>query len=312
MEVLVVDGMSTDGTRELIALYAARDRRVRLIENPEQITPSALNRGIQVSNGEIIARIDAHAAIANNYLSLCVRHLLERGADNVGGSMRTLPQDEGPFAEPIVAALSHRFGVGNSYFRIGSGEPRWVDTVFGGCWRRDVFTRVGLFNPDLKRSQDMEFSLRLKAAGGRTLLVPDVWSDYYARARLSAFWRHNFVNGEWAILPFLYSSVNPVSLRHLIPFVFVLSVLGGLGLSPWSALPLLAVLSPYLFLNLLASGQLAWRDRRPSFLTLMPIVFLSLHLGYGLGSVSGVLKAADTLLRSGAARSKENPCIPLH
>ena len=131
--------------------------------------------------------------------------------------MRTLPRGPGPFAEPIVTVLSHRFGVGNSHFRTGSSQARWVDTVFGGCWPRAVFSRVGEFNEALERSQDMEFSLRLKAAGGKTLLAPDVRSDYYARSTLGSFWRHNLLNGEWAVLPFLYSRIIPVSLRHLIP-----------------------------------------------------------------------------------------------
>jgi glycosyltransferase involved in cell wall biosynthesis len=292
MEVLIVDGGSTDGTRELIRARMPADARVRLIENPQASTPWALNHGIDAARGGIIARVDAHAAVATNYFSLCVAYLESSGADNVGGRMRTLPQDPGWFAGPIVAALSHRFGVGNSYFRIGSGEPRWVDTVFGGCWPRDVFERVGRFNPDLRRSQDMEFSLRLKAAGGRTLLAPDIASDYYARTRLDAFWRHNFLNGKWAILPFLYSDVIPVSLRHLIPLLFVLALAASILLLPWMAWPLAAVAGPYLIANLASSWDVAGRLRRPWYIATMPIVFLSLHVSYGAGSVCGLFRAA--------------------
>ena len=322
MEVLVVDGGSTDGTRELIAGRAARDVRVRLIDNPEGSTPWALNRGIDQAAGEVIARVDAHAAVAADYFALCVESLESYGADNVGGTMRTLPQDTGCFAGPIVAALSHRFGVGNSYFRVGSAEPRWVDTVFGGCWRREVFERVGRFNVDLHRSQDMEFSLRLKAAGGRTLLVPGVACDYYARTRLGAFLKHNFVNGEWAILPFVYSPVIPVSLRHLIPLLFVSALAAGTALLPWSKWPLGLVAGAYLVANLAASVDVASKRRRPAYLALMPIVFLSLHVGYGAGGVSGLARAAAQWwkTRCGAPRpgrrvrppaeSKENSCIP--
>jgi succinoglycan biosynthesis protein ExoA len=319
MEVLVVDGGSTDGTRELVRARAAGDARVRMLDNPQGSTPWALNHGIDAAAGEIIVRIDAHSAVSTNYFARCVSYLESSGADNVGGLMRTLPQDSGWFAEPIVAALSHPFGVGNSYFRIGSSGPRWVDTVFGGCWRREVFERVGRFHTDLRRSQDMEFSLRLKAAGGRTLLVPDVQSDYYARSRMGAFWKHNFVNGEWAILPFVYSNVIPVSLRHLIPLLFVAALAAGMALLPWTGWLLAAVAGPYAIANLAASMGMAARLRRPWQGVLMPIVFLSLHLSYGAGSISGLFRAAALTIpkvtrkitrKMNRSRSKENPCLP--
>ena len=310
MEVLAVDGASSDGTRECIRTYAQWDGRVRLVENPQGTTPAALNRGIDAAQGDVIARVDAHAAVAREYLSRAVAHLERTGADNVGGTMRTRAQDRGWFAGPIVAALSHRFGVGNSYFRIGSSEPRWVDTVFGGCWRRQVFERVGRFNPDLLRSQDLEFSLRLKAAGGRTLLAPDVRSDYYARAELGSFWRHNFLNGEWAILPFVYSEVIPVSLRHLIPLLFVLALGAGAVLLPWSGWPLAAVLVPYAAANLGASTHVALARRRVGYLALMPAVFGALHLGYGMGSVCGLFRAAGVLWKRATPGPKEKTCQP--
>lgn len=314
MEVLVIDGASADGTRERIAAYCCRDARVRLVDNPELITPCALNRGIAAARGDIIARVDAHAAVGPDYFRRSVEHLLSSGADNVGGVMRTLPQDPGWFAGPIVAALSHPFGVGNSYFRIGSAEPRWVDTVFGGCWRRELFDRIGGFHPDLRRSQDMEFSRRLKAAGGRTLLVPDLSSDYYARSRLGPFWRHNFANGQWAILPFLYSSVMPVRLRHLVPLLFVLALALGTALLPWTALPLAAVAIPYALASLGASFDVAAKaaagERRFPYLFLMPLVFLSLHLGYGLGGLAGLGQAAAARQFARPARSEETTCTP--
>jgi succinoglycan biosynthesis protein ExoA len=292
MEVILADGMSEDGTRELIAEYTARDGRVRMIDNPQRITPTALNRAIKSARGEYIGRVDAHAAIAPDYLWKCAHYLDSTDASNVGGAMQTLAQSSGPFAEAIIVGISHRFGVGNSYFRIGSDEPRWVDTVFGGFWRREVFERVGVFNENLTRSQDMEFSLRLKAAGGKTLLAPDVRSNYFARSDLASFWRHNFLNGQWAVLPFLYSDVIPVSFRHLIPLVFVAAVLMGVALLPWTPWLLAAVLRSYAAVNLMASVQVSVKTRRAWFAVQMPIVFAGLHLGYGLGSVLGLGKLA--------------------
>jgi succinoglycan biosynthesis protein ExoA len=299
MEVLAVDGSSSDGTRECIRSYAQRDGRVRLVENPRGTTPAALNRGLDAARGEVIARVDAHAAVAREYLSRAVAHLESSGADNVGGIMRTLAQEDGPWAGAIVAALTHPFGVGNSLFRTaarrGSAGRRRADTVFGGCWRREIFDRLGRFNERLERGQDMEFNLRLSRAGGKILLAPDVVSDYYARADLRGFWRHNWINGAWAVLPFAYSDGVPVRWRHLMP----LALLVGILVTPWAA-------AAYAAANLAASLQVAMAGKRWAHVARMPVVFASLHLVYGAGSLWGVARVGGILLRR-RLRGAERP-----
>jgi succinoglycan biosynthesis protein ExoA len=171
MEVIISDGMSEDGTRPIVAGYLKADARVRLIDNPEHTTPVALNRALNASHGEVILRLDGHAEMAPDYVSRCVAALASSGAHNVGGVRVERPQDDGGFADAIMAAMTCRWGVGNAYYRFGGSEPRWVDTVFGGCWRRELFDRIGKFNPQLIRSQDMEFNQRIRKAGGRILWV---------------------------------------------------------------------------------------------------------------------------------------------
>ena len=297
MEVVVADGMSEDGTRELIERYTARDARVRRVDNPQRITPVALNRAVAASRGEIILRLDAHAEMAPHHISRAVDYLRSSAADNVGGGIETVARDRGPFAEPIRMVLAHRFGVGNSHFRTGAAAPRWVDTVFGGCWRREVFDRLGGFNEKLVRGQDLEFNLRLRNSGGRILLAPDLETRYYARATLPSFWRHNWSNGVWVLLAFAFSEVMPVRLRHLAPLAFVCALgLGtaAVGFAHW-ILPAIAL--PYLALNLGASTQAAWRERNWKLLFLLPVTFLSLHVPYGAGSLWGALQAAAIAFR---------------
>jgi succinoglycan biosynthesis protein ExoA len=289
MEVLVADGLSVDGTLPLLQVIAARDPRLRLLDNPERITPVALNRAIAAARGEIVIRFDAHAVMPPDYLSRCVDLLEHSGADNAGGAIRTVAQSNGPFSAPIAAALGSRFGVGNSRFRTASKNTsaRPSDTVFGGCWRREIFSRLGGFNERLARGQDLEFNLRLLRAGGTILLDPSIVCDYYARSSLASFWKHNFTNGAWAILPFALSGVVPVRPRHLVPLAFVLALAGSFLLPfPWS----IAVPSVYAALNLAVSAQLAFADRRLRDLALLPIVFAALHLAYGLGSAWGCLR----------------------
>jgi glycosyltransferase involved in cell wall biosynthesis len=300
MEVIVADGRSVDGTRQLLDALSAREARLRVIDNPERITPVALNLALAASQGEILIWFSGHGAMPRDYVRRCVELLESSGADCAGGSIRTVAQSNGSFSGPIVAALSSRFGVGNSAFRTcgAAGSPantgaRPADTVFGGCWRRELFSRIGGFNERLERSQDIEFNLRLRRAGGTIMLDPSIVCDYYARADLATFWRHNFSNGVWALLPFALSNIVPIRARHLVPLAFVAAMVGSLVLPfPWS----MALAAVYAAANLAASAQIALVQRRADYMVLMPIAFASLHVAYGLGSGWGCLKLAANKL----------------
>jgi len=298
LEVLVIDGLSEDGTRSAVNGFTRKYAWIKLLDNQKKITPVAMNIGIKNARGEIILWMSAHNRYEEDYISLSVASLNKYGADNVGGIMRTLPREDSFTGQAIVTSLSHRFGVGNSYFRVQTDEPKWVDTVFGGCYRKEVFDRVGLFNENLVRGQDMEFNLRLKKAGGKTLLVPDIVSYYYARSDIRSFWKHNFTNGVWAVLPFVYSPIVPVSWRHLMPLIFVTSLFGTaiLGLiAPPFLWAFWVILRLYILANLAASFQIAFKKRDLTYSIAMPFIFGSLHIGYGLGSLWGIFKVITAL-----------------
>ncbi len=301
LEVLVVDGQSEDGTARILEEYQRCHSHIFVLDNPRRRTPCALNIGIRAARGDVILRMDAHARITPTYLSQCVRALGEYGADNAGGVIETLPATDGLLGRAIVRCLSHRFGVGNSAFRTGVDKPTDVDTVFGGCYRREVFEKVGLFNEQLARSQDIEFNLRLRHAGGRTVLVPGIISQYYAKSEYGAFVRHNFSNGMWSVLPFLYSSIIPVSARHLVPLAFVCALLATAALT--AAAPeagkwaFAAVAVPYAAANLVASISAAGHDKNLKAAFILPFLFATLHLSYGLGSLCGLLKTAVELAK---------------
>jgi len=295
MELLVVDGMSSDRTRDIVASYAARHPMIRLLDNPRLIAPCALNLGIQAARGEVILRMDAHVIYLPSYLPILVHALLERGADNVGGVLETLPGADTAVARAIALGLSHRFGVGNSYFRVGAPQPRWVDTVAFGCFRREAFERAGLFDEELVRNQDDEFNYRLIRRGGRVLLMPTARAYYVARKSLRQLWRMYFQYGYFK--PLVARKVGRVmTLRQLVPSLF-LTALAASGLAAvwWRPAALAgAGLAAAYAAALLAAGAAAVPRHGPRVAAALALVFPVLHVAYGVGFLLGL---RDHLLR---------------
>ena len=270
IEILVIDGMSKDNTRKILKNY-----KVMVLDNPKRIKPCALNIGVKQARGKLIMIMDAHATYKKDYISKCVKYSKEYNTDNVGGVVETVPFRNTLISKAITVALSHSFGVGGSQFRKGVSKPQQVDTVFCGCYKRDVFERIGLFNENLVRSQDMEFNLRLKKNGGKILLMPDIISYYYPKDNLKDFFLHNIKDGIWATYPLKFIK-TPLKLRHYIPLIFVIT----LPISIWVYLPV-----AIFFSFQIARKKQAWR-----YFFALPIVFASRHIGYGIGSIWGLIK----------------------
>ena len=294
LEIIVVDGMSADATWRIVNTYADEFPLIIPLRNERRITPMALNLAIPIASGEVICRIDAHARIAPDYLRRCVELLLANGAQNVGGAMRTLPANSTLAAQCIALCMSHRFGVGNSDFRAGSSaKPILTDTVFGGCYRKDVFARVGLFNENLLRSQDFEFNQRIRRSGGKIILDPAIKCDYFPAPNLKAFATHNFHDGIWAILPFAHSEVVPVRLRHLAAFfalaIFLLLSVASIWFTAARIAFLITALA-YTVASLAFSAEIAFKNRSWRCFLMLPLVFAIRHLAYGLGSLCGAGK----------------------
>lgn len=308
LEVLVVDGMSDDGTREIVQDYAKRQPFIRLLNNPKKVTPAALNIGLSNAKGQIIMRMDAHAVYPTNYISGLIYWLTKSHADNVGGVWITLPGNDSTMAKAIAIALSHPFGVGNAYYRIGTSAPRWVDTVPFGCYRREVFDRIGLFDEQLVRTEDDEFNLRLLERGGRILLVPDIVSYYYARESLRKLWRMLYQYGYFK--PLVARKVGGVrTIRQVVPLVFVVSLLAAGAVAPWSiyARGLFGtIIIAYVLANLGCSTFIVFRRGWKCALSLA-VVFPVLHISYGLGFLFGTL---DHLI-PGRSRRKNAAEIPI-
>jgi len=288
IEIIVVDGMSSDGTREIVKRYIAQHPIVELLDNPRLVTPVALNIGIKAAHGDIIVILGAHSYIDKDFLLQSVKALSEHPeADCVGGVLYAMGRS--PISRAIALVLGSSFGVGGARYKTG-GHNGFADTVAYGAYRRKVFNKIGLFDERLIRNQDVEFNSRLRRHGGKIYLTRAIKVFYYNPSSFSRFWRQNFANGLWNIYT---TKVAPgtLSIRHFVPFVFVLSLLvsGGLALFTGIGKILLGLAGgSYLLGTLLASIKIGVRKGVKS-IPILPLAFFTLHFSYGLGSLWGLL-----------------------
>jgi glycosyltransferase involved in cell wall biosynthesis len=284
MEVLIADGLSDDGTRELLQERCARDGRLVLVDNPGRIVSTGLNACIARARGEVIARLDIHAVFAPDYLACCVDALERSGADNVGGPW--VAQGTSPMGVAIAAAFQCRWVVGGARSRDRTYEGE-VDTVYLGCWRREAFTRFGLFDETLVRNQDDEHNLRLRRNGGKVWQSCAIRSVYHPRGSLRHLYAQQQQYGYWR--PFVVRKHGqPGSWRQFVPLLFVTTLAVSVLLLPWTLLPAATLMALYGGYLAFASIAAAWAARIWRPLWRLPAVIAAFHLGYGWGTGQGV------------------------
>lgn len=296
MEVLFVDGMSSDATRSIIQETIKSHPFIRLIDNPHRTSPYALNLGIQAAQGDYIIRMDAHAEYPADYLCSLLRYKEELpNAENVGGVCITLPTNDSTRAIAISKVLSSPFGMGNSYFRTGTDNIREVDTVPFGCFSKDLFSRIGYFDISLIRNQDDEFNGRIIKNGGKIYLIPSIRVKYYARDTIAKTRKMFYQYGLYK--PLVNKKLGaPATVRQFFPLLFLAGLIVGGVLSIFFE-PVrhlyFAVIALYLFIGLVLGSMSAIRCDRPLLILYMPWVFLNVHLSYGWGYLIGIIKLLD-------------------
>lgn len=286
MEVVISDGLSTDGTREVIAAFQREhaDLSVRVVDNKRKTIPSGLNQAIRESRGGIIVRLDAHSMPIPEYVERCVAaHLAGRG-ENVGGVWEIRPGAETWVAESISLAAAHRLGAGDALYRIGA-EAGAVDTVPFGSFRRELVEKIGMFDETLLSNEDYEFNTRVRESGGTVWLDPSIRSVYFSRNTLGAlakqYWRYGF----WK-LKMLQRYPHTLRWRQALPPVFVLSVLGLSVLSLWQGFIgwlLLLQLLVYFGVLGVAGLKLAVATKKGFLLWGLPLAITTMHFAWGSG-----------------------------
>jgi glycosyltransferase involved in cell wall biosynthesis len=297
IEILVIDGSSTDKTQEIIQEFISGhpQANIRLLDNPDQFMPPGFNRALRQARGEVIIMLGGHAEIAPDYVRQCVNLLNETDAACVGGAMETIARDT--VGQVIALAMSSPFGVGGVAFRIGQAMQMEVDTAVFAAYRREVFEQIGGLDEELIRNQDDEFNYRLRAHGGKILFSPKIRSRYYSRANLGSLWRQYYQYGLYKVRV-LQKHPRQMSIRQFAPPLFVLALILSVVLSFSSVFRPLSLVVPilYLFANLAASILTTIRAQKSNqspfttYYLLLPFVFAILHLSYGLGFLAGLFK----------------------
>ncbi len=285
-ELVVVDGLSDDGTSEVLSRLIEEYPSLKVIANPKRTMPSGVNLGIAAARGRYIAIMGAHNRYASDYLRQSVQVLEETKVDNVGGSM--VCEGDSYVQEAIALAHHSGFSVGGARWH----DPQYegpADTVFGGVYCREVFDRIGFFDEELVRNQDDELNLRLIQHGGRIWHSPRIRSWYKPRRSLKALLQQYVQYGYWRVRV-VQKRKAAASLRQYVPgtFVFILLAVPVLALL-WSPAwwPWFGALAAYSFctfgISLAVAARHGWR-----YLPILPLVFACYHLGYGFGFLRGI------------------------
>lgn len=287
IEVLVVDGMSTDHTRTAAtsALGNLIGTRARILDNPDAIAPTAMNIGIAAASGEVIVRVDGHAVLTPDYVRRCVEVLQETASQCAGGAWTQRASNR--VGRAIAEAQSSRFGVGKVAFRTGRTQAGPVDTVPFGAYPRAVFDRIGSFDVELVRNQDDELNMRLRQAGGVVWYDPSIRLDYFGRSSFRRLWRQYYQYGAFKVRV-AQKRGGFAAVRHVIPATFVVSAAGSILIALARRRPAwaLSVLGPYAAANAVATVRAARRARVDP--GLVAIAYGTLHIGYGVGFLSGL------------------------
>lgn len=286
MEVIVADGLSTDGTRQVISAFQkdVPDLSVRIVDNPQRNIPSALNRAIEAARGEIIVRVDGHSKPYPDYVANCISaHQAERG-DNVGGVWEIRPGTDTWIAGSIAVAAAHPLGVGDALYRHAKHAAE-VDTVPFGSFRRTLIERVGLFDESLLTNEDYEFNARIRKAGGKIWLDPSIRSVYFARSTLleliRQYWRYGY--WKWRMLR---RYPDTLRWRQALPPLFALSLIGLLVLAiffPFAKFFLAAELILYFSIMILAGLRAALREQKAYLVLGLPLGVFAMHIAWGGG-----------------------------
>jgi succinoglycan biosynthesis protein ExoA len=293
LEVVIADGMSTDGTRAEIVSFtdAHPDLHIALVDNPKRVIPAGLNCALKEAQGEMIIRLDGHSEPYPDYVERCVSDLEAGLGDNVGGLWIIHPSADTWMANSIAVAASHRLGVGDALYRHAE-KAAVVDTVPFGAFKRELLALVGFYDETLLTNEDYEFNARIRKSGGKIWLDPAIRTIYFARPTLSGLAKQYVRYGFWK-WRMLRRYPETLRWRQGLPPLFVLSLLGGVALAIF--LPIFRILLAtelLLYILILAAAGIhsAIQQKKSNLAIGLPLAIATMHITWGWGFLWSMIK----------------------
>jgi glycosyltransferase involved in cell wall biosynthesis len=299
VEVVIADGLSTDGTRAVVNDFKSNhtELQIRVVDNALRVIPSGLNRAIEAASGKYIVRLDAHSVPSSDYIQNCVYGLENDLGDNVGGVWKIQPGADSWMAKSIAIAAAHPIGAGDARYRIG-GVAQEVDTVPFGAFEKELVNHIGKFNETLLTNEDYEFNTRLRLSGGRVWMDPKISSIYYARPTLrelaKQYWRYGYWKAQM-----LRRYPKTLRWRQIIPPLFVLSLLCLSVLSLISRLArwLLAIIVILYIILIIGIGiQMSLHHKGILYAIGVPLATAVIHLSWGAAFLWGMIVKPKVIL----------------
>ncbi|MCX6446058.1 MAG: glycosyltransferase family 2 protein [Actinobacteria bacterium] len=287
LEIILALGPSKDKTNEIAERLAFADKRILLVNNPSGRTAAGLNLALNKSNNHVIVRVDAHAEIQRNYISLAIEVMKSSGAVNVGGIMGALGVSS--FEKAVARAMRSPLGVGASRFHTG-GDSGYVDTVYLGVFLRAAVIAVGGFDERFIRAQDWELNFRLRQAGGKIFFDPRLHVTYRPRSTVKALAKQYFEYGRWRRVVSRRHK-GTINYRYLAPpfslVAALVSIILSVTLNNLFIIPA-AIYGIFLILASLLIGK-GIIER-----ILLPIVLFTMQMSWGLGFLTSPKTLAPT------------------
>ena len=297
IEIIVVDGRSDDRTREIVTQYTERDTRVRLVDNPERITPFAFNYGVRAAQGEIVATIGGHWRLPDNFLAKINHAFQNYPVMCVGG--RIIREVDTDVGQAIELARSTRLGGGLSNRNIDDQNEYLTDSPnIAYIWRREVFDAVGLFDERLVKNQDNEFNLRTIRAGFQTLYAPRIVFHYYAPTTYQKLYRQ--MHGYASYTPMIVVKHRQLVNKSLgLPAIalvlwLVLAVLGVASIIPLF-IPL-ALLGVYGIAIAISALVISARAAQTKSWLAVAFAYVIIHVGVSVGYLRGIVRMMNPKL----------------
>ena len=297
LEIIISDGLSNDGTLDIIKLFQKKYIYIKLIRNNAKTVPVGFNNALNFATGDIIIRVDGHSILKPDFIKNSIKILNKKNVSCVGGPTKHFSDTS--VGENISIAQCSYFGAGGASFRIGVRKGKYVNTLAFGAYKRAVFLKVGAYDEELIRNQDEELNYRIVKNGGKIWIDPSIKSVYYVRNSIIKLFSQYYYYGFYKVR--VIQKIKSIfSFRHLIPAVFVLTLISFIVIGIFQRIiwPTLFLGALYLFVNITFSIYESVKHGVKS-LILLPIIYFIMHFSYGLGFLVGLVFFANKWRASG-------------